>query len=101
MNRKKYRTLDDVEVEYFNKHPKEIKQYLEIALQEYQKDGNEKAFLASLSVIARVKGGFTKLSKETGYNREHLYRALSKEGDPKFSTVINVLNSLGLCLKIA
>ena len=101
MNTRKLRTLDEVEVEYFTKHPKEIKQYLETALEEYQKDGNEKAFLASLAVIAKTKGGFTKLSRELGLNREHLYRALSKEGDPKFSTVMRILNSLGLNLKVA
>jgi probable addiction module antidote protein len=101
MKKRKVRTLNDVEIEYFEKHPKEIKQYLEVALEEYQKDGNEKVFLASLAVIAKVKGRFSKVSKETGLNREHLYRALSKEGDPKFSTVMQVLHSLGLSLKVA
>ncbi len=101
MNKKKYRTLNEIEEEYFTMHPKEIKQYLEVALEEYQKDGDEKAFLSSLAVVTKVKGGFTKLSKEAGLNREHLYRALSKDGDPKFSTVIQILNSLGLNLKVA
>lgn len=101
MNKRKFRTFNEIEEEYFTRHPKEIKQYLEVALEEYQKDGNEKAFLASLAVVAKIKGGFTKLSKESGLNREHLYRALSKDGDPKFSTVIHILNSLGLNLKVA
>jgi probable addiction module antidote protein len=101
MNKRNFRTLDEAEVEYFTKHPKEIKQYLEIALEEYQKDGNEKAFLASLAVVAKVKGGFTKLSQAAGLNREHLYRALSKNGDPKFSTVIHILHCFGLNLKVA
>lgn len=101
MNRRKFRTLDEVEIEYFTKHPKEIKQYLEVALEEYQKDGDERAFMASLAVIAKVKGGFTKLSRDTSLNREHLYRALSSSGDPKFSTVMNVLNCLGLSLRVA
>lgn len=35
-----------------------------IALEEYQKDGDEKAFLSALSVAARVSGGFGKLSKK-------------------------------------
>ena len=101
MNKRKFRTLDEVEIEYFTKHPKEIKQYLEVALEEYQKDGNDKAFMASLAVIAKVKGGFTKLSRGTRLNREHLYRALSSAGDPKFSTVMNVLNCLGVSLRVA
>jgi probable addiction module antidote protein len=101
MNKRKFRTLDEAELEYFSKHPREIKQYMEAALEEYQQDGNEKAFLASLATIARAKGGFTKISKETGLNREHLYRALSKNGDPKFSTVMHLLHCFGLNLKVA
>lgn len=101
MNKRKFRTLEEVEMEYFTKHPKEIKQYLKVAMEEYDKDGNEKAFLASLAVVAKVNGGFTKLSKEAGLNREHLYRALSKNGDPKFSTIMQILHSLGLSLKVA
>lgn len=100
MNKRKYRTFKETEVEYFQKHPKEIKDYLEVALEEYQKDGDEKAFLTSLAIIAKAKGGFMKLAKETGLNREHLYRALSEQGDPKFSTVTEIFHSLGLSLKV-
>ena len=101
MNKNKLRTLEEIEVEYFTKHPKEIKQYLEVAMEEYDKDGNEKAFLASLAIVAKVNGGFSKLAKETGLNREHLYRALSRNGDPKLSTLRQVFHSLGLSLKVA
>jgi probable addiction module antidote protein len=101
MHKRKLRSLDEIEIEYFAKHPDEIKQYMDAALAEYQQDGDEKAFLAALAVIAKVKGGFTSVAKKTGLNREHLYRALSKKGDPQFSTVMHVLQSLGLKLKVA
>ena len=101
MKKRKYRTLENAEIEYFKKHPKDIKGYIEAALEAYQKDGNKKAFLSSLAVIAKVKGGFSRISKHTGLNREHLYRALSSEGDPKFSTVIEIFHSLGISLKVA
>lgn len=100
MNKRKYRTFKETEVEYFQNHPKEIKDYLEVALEEYQKDGDKKAFFTSLAIIAKTKGGFVKLAKETGFNREHLYKALSEEGDPKFSTVTEIFHSLGLSLKV-
>ena len=100
MNKRKYRTFKEPEVEYFKKHPKEIKDYLEVALEEYQKDSDEKAFLISLAIIAKAKGGFIKLAKRTGLNKEHLYRALSEQGDPKFSTVTEIFYSLGLSLKV-
>ncbi len=100
MNKRKNRTLEEFELEHFTKHPKELKPYLAVALEEYQKDGDEKAFLYALSIAARVHGGFSKLSKETGLNRENLYRALSKRSDPRFSTVMQVLSTLGFSLAI-
>jgi probable addiction module antidote protein len=100
VNKIKYRTYDEVRLEYFKKHPKEIKPYLTVALEEYQKDGDEKAFLSALSLATRVHGGFTKLSKTTGLNRENLYRALSKNSDPRLSTVMQVLSALGFSLAI-
>ncbi len=100
MNKRKYRTLDEVELEFYTKRPKRIKGYLAIALEEYQKDGDEKAFLHALSIATRVQGGFSKMSKATGLNRENLYRALSKNSNPRLSTVMQVLGSLGFSLTI-
>ena len=101
MNKRKLRAFDEVQIEHYKKHPEELRSYISIALEEYQKDGDEKAFLAALSVAAQVHGGFSKLSKETGLNRENLYRALSERSDPRLSTVMQVLTTLGLSLKIA
>ena len=101
MNKRKFRTFDEVQIEHYKKHPEELKSYIQISLEEYQKDGDEKAFLVALSVATRVHGGFRKLSKETGLNRENLYRALSEHADPRLSTVVQVLNSLKFSLKIA
>jgi len=100
MSKRKFRTFDDVQVEHYRKHPAELKSYMRVALEEYQKDGDEKAFLAALSVAARVHGGFGQLAKETGLNRENLYRALSEHADPRFSTVMRVLSTMGFSLKI-
>ncbi len=101
MNKRKFRTFNEVQIERYKKHPQELKSYIQVALEEYQKDGDEKAFLAALSVAARVHGGFSKLSRETGLNRENLYRALSEYADPRLSTVVHVLNTLKFSLKIA
>jgi probable addiction module antidote protein len=99
MNTRKYRTAEEVRLDYYKKHPKEIKGYLAVALEEYQKDGDEKAFLYGLSIAAKVYG-FSKLSKATGLNRENLYRALSKRSDPRLSTVRRVMSALGFSLTI-
>lgn len=100
MNGKKFRTFNEFEIEYFKKSPDKLKKYLKVALEEYQKDGDERAFLASLSVATKVYGGFGKLAKETGLNRENLYRALSERSAPRFSTVMQVLSTFGVSLKV-
>lgn len=100
MKKNKFRTFEDAQVEHYKKHPRELKNYLKIALEEYQQDGDEKAFLSALSVAAKARGGFSRLSKASGLNRENLYRALSERSDPRFSTIIQVLSNLGFSLKI-
>jgi probable addiction module antidote protein len=101
MNKRNLRTFKEAQIEHYKKHPKELKGYLDVALEEYQKDGDEKAFLAALAVVTEVHGGYRKLAKESGLNRENLYRALSKRTDPRFSTVMQVLSTLGFSLRVA
>ncbi|MDE2421539.1 MAG: putative addiction module antidote protein [Gammaproteobacteria bacterium] len=67
--------------------------YLEACIEEA---GNDAAFIAkALGVIAKAKG-MTQLSKDTGLGRESLYKALSGEGNPSFSTILKVSHALGL-----
>ncbi|MGD9635380.1 MAG: addiction module antidote protein [Pirellulales bacterium] len=67
--------------------------YLEAALEE----GDAALFAAALGDVARAKG-MTKIARATGLGRESLYKALSPDGNPEFSTVLKVLDSLGLKL---
>lgn len=50
---------------------------------------------AALGDIARAKG-MTEIARKTGLGRESLYKALSPEGNPEFSTVLRVVRALGL-----
>jgi probable addiction module antidote protein len=67
--------------------------YLEAALE----DGDPALVAAALGDIARAKG-MTQLAHDTGLGRESLYKALSPEGNPEFSTVLKVVRALGLRL---
>lgn len=42
MNKRKFRTFDEVQIEHYKKHPRELKSYIQVAFEEYQKDGDEK-----------------------------------------------------------
>jgi len=67
--------------------------YLEAALE----DGDPSLVAAALGDIARARG-MTQLARETGLGRESLYKALSPNGNPEFSTIMKVVQALGLRL---
>jgi probable addiction module antidote protein len=77
------------------KNKKEAAIYLQVALQEYQKDGNLEAFLLALRHVAEAQGGLGKLSKKTHLNRESLYKTLSSRGNPKLQTIGLLLKGMG------
>ena len=53
--------------------------------------------MSAINDIARARG-MTKTAKEAGITREGLYKALSPDGNPAFSTVWNILHSIGYTL---
>lgn len=53
----------------------------------------------AIGVVARARG-ITQVAAETGLSRVGLYKGLSKDGDPRLSTVLNVLRSAGFELAV-
>lgn len=100
MAKRKFTTLREAEISHFKKHPKELKAYLKIAFEEYNKDNDERVLLEALRIVVEAKG-FSKISKATGLDRAGLYRTLTPKGDPRLSTLTKVINSVGLHLRVA
>ena len=69
--------------------------YLDACLEEDPGDGS--LIRAALGDIARARG-MTQLAHDTGLTREGLYKALSTEGNPAFSTIFKVIRALGVKL---
>jgi probable addiction module antidote protein len=67
--------------------------YLEAALAE----GDPALVVQALGTIAKARG-MAKIAKDSGLRRESLYKALSPEGNPEFTTVLKVVKALGLQL---
>ena len=65
MSKQKLRDLDAVEEDYFRKHPEEMDDYIQEIFADYAQDRNAPALLASLRVIAKVKG-IGDITKEIG-----------------------------------
>src|SRR6202044_876541 len=57
-------------------------------------------FLMALRNVAEARKGMKKLSVESGLNRESLYRMLSEEGNPRFESLLAVVEALGFRLTI-
>ena len=75
----------------------DIQLYLEACIEEA---GDDAAFIVhALSVIARARN-MSQLARDTGLTREGLYKALSPEGNPAFSTVAKVAKALGLQITV-
>ena len=69
--------------------------YLEACFEEA---GDDATFIAAaLGDIARAYG-MVKLAKQTGLTREGLYKTLSKDGNPSFSSILKILHAMGFKL---
>jgi probable addiction module antidote protein len=70
-----------------------IAEYLVAAME----DANPDVFLAALRNIAKARG-MMQVAKDSGLNRESLYKALAPGAKPRFETIQKVMDSLGLRL---
>jgi probable addiction module antidote protein len=89
-----YRTLNELEADYFHKNPREIDTYLTEIFNEYAIDADSAALLASLRVIAKVKG-ISALAEQTGMSRQGLQKALSNKGNPRLDSINSIMHALG------
>ena len=71
--------------------------YLEAAMDEDA--GNGSLVRAALNDIARSRN-MTHLAQEAGLTREGLYKSLSENGNPSFTTVLRITRALGMKLRI-
>lgn len=74
--------------------------YLQVALEEYEQDGDNESFLLALKNVADAQGGVGQLAKKSKLDRSHLYRVLSNTGNPRLLTLDNILRALGFRLSI-
>jgi len=79
MSKKTLRNLDAVEEDYFRKHPEEMDDYIQEIFADYAQDRNAPALLASLRVIAKVKG----------------IGDIAEQGNPRFDNMNALMRSFG------
>ena len=61
----------------------------------FEEAGDDPAFLThALGVAARARN-MSQLARDSGLTREGLYKALSRDGNPSFGTVLKVADAMG------
>jgi len=50
--------------------------------------------------VVQVHGGISQLAKKTHLNREHLFRMLSKKGNPQLHNLQQIVDALGFKLTL-
>lgn len=77
------------------KTPEDRAAYLEAAFE----DGDPAVIAHALGDVARSVG-VSRIATDTGLSRAGLYKALAADGDPRLTTLLGVLKSLGLALSV-
>lgn len=94
MAKNNLRTLDDIEAEYLQNHPEEIDAYISDIFEEYANDGDTASLLASLRVVAKVKG-VSSIASTVGITRQGLQKALSGKGNPRLENINAIMRAMG------
>lgn len=92
---KRGKTVPYDPVDYL-KTPGDIAEYINAAIE----DGSEQVMLAVMQDVARAVMGMSELAQRTGLSRESLYNTLSENGNPRFSSLVEILHALGLELSV-
>ncbi len=93
---------DDVVKEHLQ-DPKEQALWLQVALDEYIKDGNFDAFYYSLEKVIEVRNiSIRKMSKETELSRSNIIKLLDGKTKtaPKIDTLVKIFDYLDFEIKI-
>jgi probable addiction module antidote protein len=73
-----------------------VAEYLTAALE----DANPDVFLAAVGHVAKARG-MSSIAQRAGLGRESMYKAFAPGAKPRYDTVLKVLHSLGVKLKVS
>lgn len=96
MKRKTSVSHDDAVIRRLRKDANFAAEYLKAALEDAD---DPRVLLIALRHLAQARG-IAKVAKAAGIERESLYRALSKRGNPRLSTLVAVTKAIGLRLTV-
>lgn len=96
-----YRKFQDVLIDELRADPEQAFVYLQVALEEFDQDGDLQHLMLAVRNVAEARGGVPELARQVGIGKSSLYKALSEDGNPTLSTISAVLHGLGYRLALA
>jgi probable addiction module antidote protein len=97
MKKKASISNDEAVIRHLREDPDFAAEYLKAALEDTEEP---KVLLMALRRITEARGGFAKVARAAGIERESLHRALSARGNPRLSTLVAVMHAIGLKLTV-
>ncbi len=97
---REYRTWEEILMERFTSDWEEAIGYLDVALEEYQEDGDTPFFLLGLQNVIEARGGVSEVAKKIDIAPQCLSDMLSSEKAPRLDTLNTILQALGCRLSI-
>jgi probable addiction module antidote protein len=96
MKRRLTASHDEAVIRRLRSDPEFATEYLKAALEDTDEP---RVILIALRHLAQARG-VAKVAKAAGIERESLYRALSGNGNPRFSTISAVMKAIGVKLTV-
>ena len=96
MKHKTSASHDEAIIRRLRKDPEFAAEYVKAALEDTEEP---LVLLIALRHLAQARG-IAKVAKAAGIERESLYRALSRRGNPRLSTLVAVTKAIGLKLTV-
>ena len=75
-------------------------EYVAIYLNDALHEGSPEEFYLALRNVIKANQGMSQVAVQTELGRESLYKTLSEEGNPQFSTIQKIVGALGLQISI-
>ncbi len=97
---RKFRKWHDYLIERLGADKDEAIGYLDVALEEYQQDGDTPFFLNGIRNVIEAHGGITELAKRTHMSPDAIQKILSSDKAPHVDTLGTILNALGCRLSV-
>lgn len=93
---KNYRDFQELVLEQLQ-DPEFAVAYLKAALA----DEDERIFLVAIRNVWEARGGnMANLAEETHLNKQNLYRMLSKDGNPRYTSLKSILDAVGFKMDV-